>query len=73
MSIDETPHKGALSVSYLKDKPVRQSPKQIHKILYPLQVGYRPFGENGTQLSEHWPQRWRVSGRHRPRPLDVDD
>jgi hypothetical protein len=56
MSIDETPHKEVLESSYLKENlRIVDKGKQIWKILYPLQCGYRKFGQSGIELSEHWP------------------
>ena len=56
MSIDQTPHQDVLTASYLNENlRVVDTRKETHKIIYPLQVGYRQFGHSGIALADHWP------------------
>ena len=58
-SIAETPHKDVLEASYLKDNLRIVVPNDanghIRNTLYPLQVGYRPRGQSGIEISDWWP------------------
>jgi hypothetical protein len=55
MSIDDTPHKDALTSPYLKQNlRVVDKGKQIWKTIYPLQVGHCKFGESGIEMADHW-------------------
>jgi hypothetical protein len=58
-TIAETPHKGVLAASYLKDNLRVVVPNDanghIRQVLYPLQVGYRPRGQSGVAVSDWWP------------------
>lgn len=56
-SIDETPHKDVLAAPFLEnerdffdnvDRPQRTN-------IYPLQVGFKPRGQCGLQVSDWWP------------------
>jgi len=56
-SIAETPHKNVLDPKFL-DENVRTLAPDLRKVLakiYPLQVGYRPRGESGIEVSDWWP------------------
>src|ERR1700722_5670128 len=55
-NISETPYRDALNSPYLKG--VRQFVKGDHGVkltLYPMQVGYRQYGQNGTEVSDWFP------------------
>jgi hypothetical protein len=55
MSIDETPHHEVLTSPYLKQNlRVVDKGKQIWKTLYPIQVGYKKFGQCGIEMADHW-------------------
>src|SRR5687768_8213300 len=52
MSIDDTPHRDVLTNPLLNQNlRVVDTRKETHKILYPLQAGYRQFGQSGVELS----------------------
>jgi hypothetical protein len=56
-SIAETPHKGVLEKSFY-DENIRTLAPNLRKVLpqlYPLQVGFRPRGESGIEVSDWWP------------------
>jgi len=56
-TIAETPHAGVLDSPYLK-KNLREFIAGNHKVqptIYPLQVGYRPRGQSGIEVSDWWP------------------
>jgi hypothetical protein len=56
-SIAETPHAHLLDKSFLSEN-VRTAVPNARKVLsqlYPLQVGYRPRGESGIEVSDWWP------------------
>ncbi len=56
-SIEETPHKATLDSPFLK-KNLREFVAGNHKVrskLYPMQVGYRPRGQSGIEVSDWWP------------------
>ena len=57
-TIDETPHAGVLESSFLEnERVVAFDPNNgfIRNECYPLQVGYRPRGESGLEISDWWP------------------
>jgi hypothetical protein len=55
MSIDDTPHKDVLTASYIDDNlRVVDKRKQFWKTIYPVQVGYKKFGECGIEMADHW-------------------
>ena len=52
----ETPYKDALNSPYVKG--VREFVKGDHGIkltLYPMQIGYRKYGQSGIELTDWWP------------------
>jgi hypothetical protein len=56
-TISESPFKAALDSPYLK-KNLREIVPGNHKIqpkLYPMQVGYRKWGQSGLEISDWWP------------------
>lgn len=55
-TIEESPYKATLESPYLK-KNLREVIEGLHKVhpkIYPLQVGYRKFGQAGLEMSEWW-------------------
>jgi hypothetical protein len=55
MSIDDTPHKDVLETPFLDDNlRVVDKRKQTWKTIYPLQAGYKKFGESGIEMADHW-------------------
>lgn len=57
-TIAETPHKDVLSSPYLaNERVVAFDPNNgfIRTEILPLQVGYRPRGESGMEISDWWP------------------
>jgi hypothetical protein len=55
---DETPFKAVLDSPYLKQN-LREVIAGLHKVhpkLYPLQIGYRKFGDSGLEMSDWWSQ-----------------
>jgi len=53
---DETPFKGVLDSPHLK-KNLRELIEGLHKVhpkLYPLQVGYKKYGQSGLEISDWW-------------------
>lgn len=57
-TIDETPHAGVLKSPFLEnERVVAFDPNNgfIRNKCYPLQVGYRPRGESGLEISDWWP------------------
>ena len=56
--ITETPYKEVLTSPYLEnERVVAFDPNNgfIRQEVYPLQVGYRPHGESGLEISDWWP------------------
>ncbi len=56
--IDETPYAGVLKSPHLaNERVVAFDPNNgfIRQELYPLQVGYRPRGQSGLEISDWWP------------------
>lgn len=56
-SIAETPYKDSLTSPFVKQN-VRELVPGQHKIqpkLYPLQTGYRKWGQSGIEVSDWWP------------------
>jgi hypothetical protein len=56
-TIAESPFKAALDSPFLKEN-LREFLAGNHKVqpkLYPLQVGYRPWGRSGLAISDWWP------------------
>jgi hypothetical protein len=56
-SIAETPYRGVLDKKFL-DENVRTAAPDLRKVLakiYPLQVGHRPRGESGIEVSDWFP------------------
>jgi hypothetical protein len=56
-SIAETPYRNFLDKKFLSDNVSTAVPDQrkIMSQIYPLQVGYRPRGESGIEVSDWWP------------------
>ena len=56
-SLADTPHKDLLDPKFLSENIRTAVPKQrkILSQIYPLQVGYRPRGESGIEVSDWWP------------------
>lgn len=58
-TIDETPYADVLKASYLEDNLRVVVPNDanghIRHKLYPLQVGYRQWGQSGIAMSDWWP------------------
>lgn len=57
-TIGETPHADVLESPFVK-KNVREVVAGLHPIepkLYPLQIGYRPRGESGLEISDWFPE-----------------
>lgn len=57
-TVEETPFKEVLSSPYLaNERVVAFDPNNgfIRNELYPLQVGYRPRGQSGLEISDWWP------------------
>src|SRR5688500_12854489 len=55
-TIEESPYKATLDSPYVK-KNLREVIEGLHKVhpkIYPMQVGYRQFGESGLAMSEWW-------------------
>lgn len=58
MTIEETPFKSALSSPYLENERVVAVDKNngfIRNELYPLQTGFRRWGQSGLKISDWWP------------------
>jgi hypothetical protein len=58
MTIGETPHKDALSASHLMNLRIHvpnDANGHIRHKIYPLQVGYRKYGQSGLTMSDWWP------------------
>src|SRR5579872_4656590 len=56
MRISETPYKDTLNSPYVKG--VKEFVKGDHGIkltLYPMQIGYRKYGQSGAELTDWWP------------------
>lgn len=56
-TIEETPYKDFLESPYLK-KNLREVIAGLHKVhptIYPMQVGYRKWGQSGIEMSDWWP------------------
>jgi hypothetical protein len=56
-SITESPFKSALESPYLK-RNLREVIAGLHKVhpsIFPMQVGYRPRGQSGIEVSDWWP------------------
>ena len=58
-TIEETPHKDVLTASYLSENLRVVVPNdangQMRSTLYPLQVGFKKFGESGIEVSDWLP------------------
>lgn len=56
-TIAETPHKDVLESPYLANERVTfpDANGQIRTEILPLQIGYRPHGESGLEISDWWP------------------
>ena len=55
-TIEESPYKATLESPYIK-KNLREVIEGLHKVhpkIYPLQVGYRKFGNAGLEMSDWW-------------------
>ena len=55
-TINETPFKAALESPYLK-KNLREVIEGLHKVhpaVFPMQVGYKPYGQSGLEISDWW-------------------
>lgn len=58
MTIEESPYKSVLSSPYLEnERVVAFDPNNgfIRNELYPLQIGYRKWGQSGLEISNWWP------------------
>ena len=55
--ISATPHKDALESPLVKDnaKSITAEPRQLQLMLYPMQTGYRKFGQSGIEVSDWFP------------------
>jgi hypothetical protein len=56
-TIGESPYKATLDSPFLK-KNLREVVAGLHKVhpkIYPLQVGYRKWGQSGIEISDWWP------------------
>jgi hypothetical protein len=56
-SIAETPYKDTLDNPVVKDnlRAFTGSPHKVQPTLFPLQVGFRPRGQSGIEISDWWP------------------
>lgn len=57
-TVEETPHADVLKSPFLEnERVVFPDPNNgfIRKELYPLQIGYRPRGDSGLEISDWWP------------------
>jgi hypothetical protein len=55
-TIEESPYKATLESPYLK-KNLREVIEGLHKVhpkIFPMQVGFRKFGNSGLEMSEWW-------------------
>ena len=55
-TIEESPYKATLESPYLK-KNLREVIEGLHKVhpkIFPMQVGYREFGNSGLEISDWW-------------------
>lgn len=55
-TLDQTPFKDTLDSPYVK-KNLREVIEGLHKVhpsLYPLQTGYKKFGQSGLEMSDWW-------------------
>ena len=55
-TIEESPYKSTLESPYLK-KNLREVIEGLHKVhpkIFPMQVGYRKFGNSGLEISDWW-------------------
>ena len=55
-TIGETPFKATLESPYLK-KNLREVIEGLHKVhpaVFPMQVGYKQYGQNGLEISDWW-------------------
>ncbi len=56
-TFEESPYKSFLDSPYLK-KNLREVIAGLHKVhphIYPMQIGWRPRGESGLEISDWWP------------------
>ncbi len=56
-TFEETPYRSVLESPYLK-KNLREVIAGLHKVhpaIYPMQVGYRKWGQSGIEMSDWWP------------------
>lgn len=56
-TIEESPYKATLDSPFLKEN-LREFIPGLHKVhpkIYPLQVGYRKYGQSGIEVSDWWP------------------
>lgn len=56
-TITETPYQSTLESPYLKQnlREVIAGLHKVHPTIYPMQVGYRRWGECGLEMSDWWP------------------
>jgi hypothetical protein len=56
-TIEETPHAAVLKSPYLANERVVAPDANglVRTTIYPLQIGYRPWGESGLEISDWWP------------------
>lgn len=57
-TIDESPYRSSVLDSPFYRKNVRDfagTPRALMAQIYPLQIGYRPRGESGIEVSDWWP------------------
>ena len=56
-TIEQTPYKKTLESPYIKQnlREVIAGLHTVHPTIYPMQVGYRRWGESGVEMSDWWP------------------
>ena len=75
-TIGESAHKAILDSPYLKNVREQVANNIIDKQkarIYPLQIGFKPGGQSGIEVSDWWPHLRGLRRRHRRDPLDVHD
>jgi Protein of unknown function (DUF1501) len=57
-TIEESPYKGVLESPFVKKnlKEFVAGDRKLMKTIFPMQVGYRKFGQSGIEVSDWWPQ-----------------
>src|SRR5438093_2015788 len=56
-TIQESPYKDTLNSPFLKQnlREVVPGLHHVHPKIFPMQVGYRKFGQSGLEMSDWWP------------------